>query len=388
MMLVHIERRFDPFFRPAFDALFRNLLTWTVNALINFGRRITGNNVGLKLAEEQIQPDEEAHLQDIISTMHRQMEGLWRPGNFQRGGNTKTHGIVRAEFTVRDDLPEHMRRGIYATPRTYPAWVRFSGPGPYITADIDDVGFMSMSIKLMDVPGEKLLDDEKFTQDLLGVCTPTFVTADTKSNTDLQKWSLRNAQIFHFVKFKGHHLLDFAMQGLWIKTQSSPLECQYFSCVPYLLGNGQAMMYSMRTRLTTRTRVPRLPLRPPDNYLREAMAATLAQQDVEFDILLQVQTDAFRMPIENAAVFWPPRLSPRIPAARLRIPKQKFDFPAQLAFARVLSYNPWHSIAEHRPLGNQSRARLRLYKELSTYRQKMDGVEHYEPNGRETFPES
>jgi hypothetical protein len=145
------------------------------------------------------------------------------------------------------------------------------------------------------------------------------------------------------------------------------------------------MVYSMRSRLKTRTRVPRLPLRPPDNYLREAMAATLEKQDVEFDILLQVQTDAFKMPIENAAVFWPPRLSPRIAAATLRIPKQKFDSPAQLDFARVLSYNPWHAIAEHRPLGNQSRARLRMYKELSTYRQRMNGVQHYEPNGRETF---
>jgi hypothetical protein len=384
MTLVHIERRFDPFFRPLFDALFRNVLTSTVNALINIGRA----RDGMKIAEERTQPDEEAHLDDIIDTMRRQMEGLWKPGGFQRGGNTKTHGIVRAEFTVRDDLPENMRRGIYATPRTYPAWVRFSGPGPYTTADIDDVGFMSMSIKLMDVPGTKLLDDEKFTQDLLGVVTPTFVTADTKSNTDLQSWSLKNASIYHFVKFRNHHLLDFAMQGLWIKTQSSPLECQYFSCVPYLLGEGQAMMYSMRSRVETRTPVPRLPLRPPDNYLREAMAATLEKQDVEFDILLQMQTDPFKMPIENAAVLWPPRISPRIPAATLRIPRQKFDSPEQLEFARVLSYNPWHSLPEHRPLGNQSRARLRLYKELSTFRQKMNGVQHYEPNGSETFPQT
>jgi hypothetical protein len=213
------------------------------------------------------------------------------------------------------------------------------------------------------------------------------VTADTKSNTDLQYWSLKNAQIYHFVKFRNHHLLDFAMQGLWIKTQSSPLESQYFSCVPYLLGEGQAMVYSMRSRLETRTPVPRLPLRPPDNYLREAMAATLEKQDVEFDILLQMQTDPFKMPIENAAVFWPPRHSPRIPAATLRIPRQKFDSPEQLAFARVLSYNPWHSLPEHRPLGNQSRARLRLYKELSTFREKMNGVQHYEPNGSETFPQ-
>jgi hypothetical protein len=379
---VHLERRFDPFFRPAFDALFRQLLTNITTALINMGRK----DEGFKLAEERPQPDEEAHLEDIISTMANQMRRLWQPGDFQRGGNTKTHGIVRGEFIIREDLPEHMCRGIFAQPRTYRAWVRFSGPGPYITPDIDDVGFMSISIKLMGVPGTKLLDDEKFTQDLVGVSTPTFVTQDTKSNSHLQHWSYKNAQIFHFLNVVHPHVLDLIMQSLWIKTQSSPLEGEYFGCVPYLLGEGQAMQYSVRPRLKTRTRVPRLPLRPPDNYLRDAMVATLAKQDVEFDILLQVQTDAHLMPIENNGVFWPPRLSPRVPAAVLRIPRQKFDSPEQLAFARVLSYNPWHCIAEHRPLGNQSRARLRLYKTLSTLRQTMNRVEHYEPTGDETFP--
>jgi hypothetical protein len=343
-------------------------------------------NEGLRLAEERLQAHEEEHLESIITTMGNQMGKLWKPGNFQRGGNTKTHGIVRGEVIVRDDLPDRLRRGIFSQPRTYRAWVRFSGPGPYITPDIDDVGFMSISIKLMGVPGPKLLEDEKFTQDMFGVSPPTFVTPNTKANAHLQYWSYRNAPIFHFLNFRHPHLLDFIMQSLWIKTQSSPLESQYFSCVPYLLGEGQAMQYSVRSRLQTRTPIPRLPFRPPDNYLRDAMVSTLAKQDVEFDILLQIQTDPHRMPIENNGVFWPPRLSPRIPAAVLRIPKQSFDSPQQLAFDRVLSFNPWHCVSEHRPLGNQSRARLRLYKELSRLRQTMNHVEHYEPSGDETFP--
>src|SRR5262249_38538702 len=179
---------------------------------------------------------------------------------------------------------------------------------------------------------------------------------------------------------------DGIMNWLWTKTQSSPLESEYFSCVPYLLGEGQAMQYSFKSRLRSRTRVPRLPLRPPDNYLRDAMVATLAKQGVEFDILLQLQTDPFRMPIENNAVFWPTRRSPRVPAAVLRIPQQKFDSPEQLAFAKVLSYNPWHCIPEHRPLGNQSRARRRMYWELSRLRQTVNHVQHYEPTGDEIFP--
>ncbi len=382
--VVHLERRFDPFFRPAFDALLRDRLSALVTDLINKRR----TNEGLGLAEERIQPEEEGHLEDIITSFNAQMRRLWNPGYFERGGNTKTHGIVRAEFSVRDDLPPHMRRGIFAQPRSYRAWVRFSGPGPYITPDIDDVGFMSISVKLMGVPGPKLLDDERFTQDMFGVSTPTFVTPDTRCNAQLQRWSYKNAQLFYFFNFRESHVLDSIMQMLWTKTQTSPLEDEYFSCVPYLLGEGQAMQYSFRSRLRRRTPVPNLPRRPPDNYLHEAMVATLARQDVEFDVLLQLQTDPFLMPIENNAVLWPTRLSPRVPAAVLRIPRQTFNSAEQMAFARALTYNPWHSIAEHRPLGNQGRARKRMYYELSRLRQQMNRVEHYEPDGQEVFPGS
>ena len=80
--------------------------------------------------------------------------------------------------------------------------MRFSGPVPYVTPDIDDVGFMSISIKLMGVPGPKLMDEEKSTLDMFGVSPPTFVTPDVKSNAHLQKWSVKNAQIFYFVNFE------------------------------------------------------------------------------------------------------------------------------------------------------------------------------------------
>src|SRR6185436_19094797 len=138
--------------------------------------------------------------------------------------------------------------------------------------------------------GPKLLDDERLTQDMFGVSPPTFVTPDTRANVQLQHWSLKNAAPFYFVNPRDSHILDSIMQLLWTKTQTSPLESDYFSCVPYLLGEGQAMQYSFTTRLKSRTRVPRLPLRPPNNYLRDAMVATLAERDVEFDVLLQVQT--------------------------------------------------------------------------------------------------
>jgi hypothetical protein len=379
--LLHVERRFDPLVRPAFDAVLRDPVANLTTALINLQRP----NEGLKIAEEKSLPEEESYLNSIISTFEKQMRGLWKPGGFERGGNTKTQGIVRGEFIVHDNLPEKLRHGIYAQPHTYRAWVRFSGPGPYITPDIDDVGFMSISIKLMGVPGPKLMDEEKFTLDMFGVSTPTFVTPDTKANAQLQIESLKNAQMFYFLNFHRPHILDMIMQSLWVKTQSSPFEAPYFSCVPYLLGEGQAMQYSVWPKSKKRTPIPRLPLRPPDDYLRNAMVAALAQGEVEFDIRLQLQTDPHLMPIENNAVLWPEKLAPRVSVATLRLPRQKFDSPAQMEFAKRLSYNPWHCIAEHRPLGNQSRARRRMYAELSKLRHTMNAVPHYEPTGDEVF---
>jgi deferrochelatase/peroxidase EfeB len=379
---LHVERRLEPFFRPALNRALREPAARLIQHLINRGRK----DEGLGLAEERIAPDEKASLDSIIQSFGGYMRRTYRPGTFERGGNTKTHGIVRAEVIIRDDLPAHMRHGIFATPRIFPAYVRYSGPGPNLPNDIEDVGFVSMAIKIMDVPGPKLLDDEKHTQDMLAVCTPTFVTPNTRENAKLQIWSFRDMAVFYFLNPFDPHLLDFFMQSLWNETQYNPLAARYWSCVPYLLGEGQAMMYSFRPRSEVIRDIPGVPFgRVPPNYLRDNMVATLARQDVEFDILLQVQTDPHLMPIENASVRWPESLSPFVPAATVRIPRQRFDTLAHVEFAKRLSINPWHCLPEHRPLGNQSRARLRMYTVLSRLRQEMNRAPHVEPTGDEVF---
>jgi hypothetical protein len=379
--LLKIERRFDPFFRPAFDAALREPLARLTQALIS----LQSKDEGLQLAEEGSLAGEEAFLETIIADMRAYVRAHYTAGKFERAGNTKTHGVVRGEFIVRGDLVAGLRHGVFAEPQTFRAWVRFGGPGPASPPDIEDVGVLSVAIKLMGVPGAKLLDDEKFTQDFTGISTPTFTTPNVKENVKLQAAIRQGIPLFYFINPFDSHLLDGVMQGLWARTQTSPLRTPYWSCVSYLLGEGQAMQYSVRPRSKARGRVPRLPSRPPDNYLREAMAATLAREDVEFDFLVQLQTDPRRMPVENASVRWPEALSPPVPVAVLRLPRQKFDSPAQLAFAHHLSFNPWHCVPEHRPLGNQNRARRRIYQELSQLRQSMNNTPHREPTGDEVF---
>ena len=240
--LMKLERRVDPFFRPALDAVLREPLAALIQALINLRRR----DEGLRLAEEQPLPGEEAFLDSIIADMAAYMRLHYTPGEFQRAGNTKTHGMVRGEFTVRDDVPAEWRRGVFAEPRTFRAWVRFAGPGPASPPDIEEVGVLSIGAKLMGVPGPKLLDDERHTQDFMGISAPTFTTPDVRENAKLQAASLKGTPLFYFINPFDSHLLDGVMQGLWARTQTSPFETAYWGCAPYLLGEGRAMQYSFR----------------------------------------------------------------------------------------------------------------------------------------------
>jgi len=394
LKLLHIERRLEPWFRPQWNYLFREPSARVVQYLVNFRRP----DEGLQLAEEKIDPDEEESLNQIIDLMADQMRSRFKPGGYERGGNTKTHGVLRATVTIRDDLPEHCRKGIFANPRSYPAYVRYAGPGPDVPSDIEDVGFMSMSVKLMGVPGKKMMDllnltdvekfsYEKFTQDFITTSGgPTFVTPNTRENVKLQYWSLLHMPLFYFINPKDSHLLDAAMQSLWIETQYNPLGQRYWSCTPYLLGEGQAVMYSFVPKTQVESKIPGLPFgKVPFNYLRENMIKTLNNHDVEFDLMIQIQTDPHLMPIEDSSVRWPEKLSPFIPVATVHIPKQQFESPKLIEFTKRLKMNPWHCLPEHRPLGNLNRARLRLYSELSKFRQDMNQTTHLEPTGDEVF---
>jgi hypothetical protein len=194
-------------------------------------------------------------------------------------------------------------------------WTRFAGPGPLAPADIEDNGILSMAIKVMGVEGEKLLDDERMTQDFTGISAPIFTTPNIIENLKLQRHVYQGTPTLYFLNPFDSHLLDAVMQGLFAKVRGNPLETQYFSCVAYLCGEGQAIQYSMKPGGDERAKVPKN---------------------------LQFQTDAHKMPIENASVVWPERCSPFRKVATIHIPAQEFDSPEQMSFDRNLSLNPWH----------------------------------------------
>ena len=347
MRLLILERRIDPLFRRGFDVVFQKPLAALVQALI----RLRRPNEHLAVAEEQVLTNEDEITKRIIEHMSAFLRANYGPGEAQRAGNTKTHGVVRGTFEVLHGLPQPLRHGVFAEPRSYKAWVRFAGPGPLAPPDIEDQGVLSIGVKLVGVEGPKLIDDEKMTQDFTAISTPTFVTSDAAENVKLQRRIGEGTPLFYFLSPADSHLLDGLMQALYVRTHSSPLETPYYSCVPYLLGDGQAMKFSLRPSVRERSPIPRS---FPDNYLRQTMATTLARTDVSFQFFVQLQTDPHRMPVEDATIVWPERLSRSVQVATLTLPAQTFDSPEQLAFADKLSINPWHGLEDHRPLGSQN----------------------------------
>jgi len=373
-----LERRTEFLYRRHFDRWLRPHAFALAQTLLNRNR--TDEHLGL--AEERQLVDEDLHNRRAIDEIAKFMRENWLPGAAQRFGNTKTFGVVRGEFTVLPDLPEHLRHGLFAQARAYPAWVRFSGPGPFAPPDLDDYGQCSVGIKVMGVPGPKLMDDEAFTQDLILVTPAAFVTPDIKENAKLQRWVRAKAGFFYFLNPFDSHFLHLVMQALYSPVHSSPFEVQYYSNVPFLLGDGQAVQYSLKPRSEATSKIG---ARPAENYLQGAMVRTLEAGAWTFDFMVQAQTDSHRMPIEDATIKWPESLSPYVTVARLRLPAQRFDSDEQMSFADVLRFNPWHSRAEHRPLGSSNRARGTLYSELAKLRQSMNQVEHVEPTGDESF---
>jgi hypothetical protein len=378
LSLVTLEHRVDPYFRDAFNALFQRPLV----DITQFFLRHLHANPETQLCQEIPSADEAELAAAIALEMEKFTTREYHGRIAERAGNTKTYGVVRAEFEVLPDIPAQFRKGFFAQPQRYPAWIRFSGPGPLSPTDVADAGILSIGIKVMGVPGEKLLDDEKWTQDFLGISSPTFTTPNVAENIKLQRQIYVRTPVFYFLNPFDSHLLDMVMQGLYARMNTSPLEVRYWSCVPNLCGEGIAVKYSIQPTSSHKTRIP---WNPPANWLQQSMAMTLNHSDVELDFLVQAQTDPRRMPVEDASIEWPERLSPFIRVAKIILPRQTFDSPQQLAFSRVLSYNPWHTTADHRPLGNQNRARKLIYTHLSKLRQSMNQVPHVEPDGSEVF---
>jgi hypothetical protein len=308
--------------------------------------------------DSPLQDDEQYWTDQLIAILRANLIKDYPPGTRTlRDAHTKAHGCLRAEFIVNDNVPSELRVGVFAVPRTYEAWIRFSSSANSVRPDTKrDV--LGMAIKLPDV-GPAVAH-----QDFLLTSSVAFMARTLAEFYGfMAAFFSGSPRLLLYALHPGHWRL------LWLlatgaKRFGSPLTSRFWSMSAYRLGS-HAVKYSVRPQQTT-------PDRPPHNagpdYLRDAIKTQLAAGGASFDFMVQLRSDASSMPIDDPSVAWSETQSPFRAFATIRIPPQDFDTPERWEFGDNLSFAPWHCLPEHAPLGVINRARKRAYEVLSAFR--------------------
>jgi hypothetical protein len=96
--------------------------------------------------------------------------------------------------------------------------------------------------------------------------------------------------------------------------------------------------------------------------IRDFVVDFFQKHSAEYSLRIQLCTDLNAMPVEDASVLWSEEQSPHQQMARIILPQQNAYSAARRAFGdEVLSFNPWHAITDHQPLGSIMRIRRRVY---------------------------
>ena len=328
----------------------------------------------LELNTEYPQPDEAVLTRKLIALLKELIEKDYLTGTTYRDTHAKGHSAVSGEFIVDPHLPEELRVGLFKQPRSYPCWIRFANTSPTPSRDIKG-DIRSMSLKLMGVEGQMLWQDDENakTMDLTMMGAQTFLAPNLQQFYDMER-ALYSGGLRQLWFFLTHFHITWLIFNE-SKKCANLLEVPYFSETAYLFGT-RAVQYHIRPHLPARSKIPR---NPKNNYLRERLEEHLARADASFDFMIQFQTDAEKMPIENPMVAWDEALSPYRKVATIKIPSQNCDSPERVALCEHLSFNPWRTLPEHRPLGAVNRARREVYQAISQFRHYRNNVPVREP---------
>ena len=333
---------------------------------------------------ETVPGDETARFEAHAEALRDLQRGIANGGAASRGLHAKGQAGVAAELTVMPDLPEHARIGLFATPTTYPAYVRFSNGSNGRQAD-KKPDVRGLAIKVVGVPGKKIIPgmEDAQTQDFLLIQSPTTPFKDADEFVAFVRAAGSPASLLPKMIGQFGLVRAFKMIRRMVKGVSAPVisraTIRYFSALPIKYGP-YAVHYALQPHASPEPNAKRGS--SPD-YLEEELATRLKQGPVVFDFRVQFYGDKLATPIEDASVEWKEADAPFITVARLTLPEQDIRSPRGARVSKwveELSFDPWHALEEHRPLGNMMRARNAAYR-LSTKERGAAG----EPDGTEKF---
>lgn len=327
-------------------------------------------------------------LRDISSTTYK------HSGHATRSVHAKSHGLLVGELTVLDGLAPAYAQGIFAQAGSWPAVMRLSTtPGDVLDDKVSTP--RGVGIKLIGVPGARVDGSAgAVTQDFVLVNGPAFLAPSVKTflagvkplaaTTDKAP-NLKRA--FSAVLRGAEKVIEAvggesaSIKAMGGHPETHPLGETYFSQAPILFGRYMAKvaLAPVSPALLALTDLP-VDLSGTPDGLREAVKAHFASQGGEWELRVQLCTGLERMPIEDSSVEWPEASSPWVAVARLRAAQQP-GWSAELSAAidDGLQFNPWNSVAAHRPLGSIMRVRKAAYEMSRRFRAERNGVAIDEP---------
>ena len=348
------------------------------------------------------QQDEEATIAKIVESMSRMNRVAFdKHRHGVRDAHAKSHGILVGTLTVREGLPAHLRQGLFAEPRSYPVVARLSSaPGDLLSDRIPTL--RGMALKVLGVEGPKVLPEhrEETTQDFLLVNQPVIPFGDVAAYLKAQKVLAQQAEASESSQVVAAKLargVDRVLEAVGVshetvKAIGAPNH--------HLLGETFHSMAAMRfgeyiaklsaaplsegvRRLTGQT----FDASEHPSVLRDLVVAFFRENAAEYELRAQLCTDLARMPVEDASVRWPESESPQQAVATLHFPPQDAYSTARRIYADdVLSFNPWHCIEAHRPLGSLMRSRRQAYEASSRFRHEMNAQPRVEPRDISQIP--
>ena len=349
---------------------------------------------------EQMQPNEAELADQIVDSMGRVNLRIFdKYRHAVRDAHAKSHGILKGELEVYPQLPEHLRQGVFASPKQYAVIVRLStAPGDLQSDRIPSP--RGMAIKVIGVIGDKVLpDDEGSNQDFLFVNNPTIPFGHVAAYWNFQQMVEKLAGAATPQRTGTDALNTAGGAPDQDRGEQAPVSTETALPNAHILGESFHSMGALRfgayvaklsaaplsdsVRSLTGTPIP-----DGDSALRDLVVDFFRDNAATYELRAQLLTDLQRMPIEDASILWPESLSPQQPIGKLTFPAQDPYSPARRVYSDdKLSFNPWHSVEHHRPLGSIMRIRLKAYEMSSNFRHQMNAQPRIEPREISELPD-
>ncbi|HET9600811.1 MAG TPA: catalase family protein [Acidimicrobiales bacterium] len=328
-------------------------------------------------------------------------EGVGRAVRF---AHAKGYGVVRAEVEILDGLPPAYAQGIYATPGRHDALIRFSNGVAHLGADAVLSNALGLALKMFDVAGPTLLDDEPDTGtfDYNTINMPVFFCNTVAHYLFIQELFTDAASYFARGKAGIHQLLTeyltgkgtlaeqdwawdelLAFLGMAQLPPVNPLLLTYWTMGAVRHGDHVAKVrFAPVGEFADAVEHREVDLMSDADAYRRALEVEveLEQRPFEFDLQVQLCTDLEQMPVQDVTVEWLEALSPFVTVAKVRVPPQDISGPDNLERMDALSFTPWRVTAEHAPLGEIQRVRKEVYRRSSVTRHRLNRQERREPH--------